>query len=470
MACLNGQIYSVGVVGSSSPGAAAGADGKPVGYHTTALANPSRHPDPYLSVVATSRNDDHGGDLRKRMQLFLDGLAAQANRHGVSIELILVEWNPPPDRPGLREALRWPPASPFFEGRIVVVPREVHARFDPKGGLPLFQMIAKNVGIRRARGRFVLATNIDLLFPDELFIALKGNLEPGVLYRNDRLDVSREIPAQGDLDDLLSFCRSRVLRRHRAQGTFMPAGARWVNTSPSAIAVCAQNVRWWCRDFPQIVRAQARRIGDPVLTHIPLLRRLPRSGFVERAFRRPSVKLLAGITVGWPLLAAYYLRSWSIEDLAATLRLRLRRLAAVYRVNRTFVRLHTNGCGDFTLLDRDTWFRLRAYPEWPIFSWAIDSVFLFQAEANHVLNSQLPGEQCTYHIDHGGGWTPEDQANLFQRLQDKGISMLSEEDFYRLHGEMEDARRERRLLVYNSEDWGLRDVDLAEQRVVGPVG
>ena len=29
-------------------------------------------------------------------------------------------------------------------------------------------MIAKNVGIRRARGEFVLATNIDILFSSEL--------------------------------------------------------------------------------------------------------------------------------------------------------------------------------------------------------------------------------------------------------------------------------------------------------------
>jgi hypothetical protein len=432
------------------------------------MAQRPPHPEPLLSVVATSRNDDHGGDLRKRMELFLAGLAAQANRHGVPIEVILVEWNPPSNRPGLREALRWPAPSTMFQARIVVVPPDVHTRFDPKGGLPLFQMIAKNVGIRRARGRFVLATNIDLLFPDELFEALRERLEPGVLYRSDRLDVSREIPAAGGIDELLSFCRSRVLRRHRAQGTFMPQGRRWVNTSPSAIDVCRQTVLKWCQDFPRIVRQQGRRIVEPAVARLPVLRPLVRSELAERTARRRWVKLLAGITVGWPILVAHYLGSSTSEELATTLRERLRRLGAVYRVNRTFVRLHTNGCGDFTLLDRETWFRLRAYPEWPIFSWAVDSVFLFQAEANHVVNRQLPPEQCTYHIDHGGGWTPEDQANLFRRLQEKGISMLSEEDFYRLFAEMEEARRERRLLVYNSEDWGLRDADL-EQQVVGRV-
>jgi hypothetical protein len=431
------------------------------------LANPSRPALPYLSVVATSRNDDHGGDLRKRMQLFLDGLAAQANRHGVSIELILVEWNPPLGRPGLREALRWPPPSPFFEVRIVVVPPELHARFDPKGGLPLFQMIAKNVGIRRARGRFVLATNIDLLFPDELFLALRGHLEPGVLYRNDRLDVSREIPAGGAIDELLSFCRAHVLRRHRALGTFMPAGARWVNTSPSAIDASRQNLARWARGFAGIVRGRVERFLEEAMARSPLVARLLGNRYARWAARSRLLQVVAGLSFGWLFLIVYYLRAGGESDPARTLRDLVLRTGVVYRVNRTFVRLHTNGCGDFTLLDRDTWFRLRAYPEWPIFSWAIDSLFLFQAEANHVRSRQLPGEQCTYHIDHGGGWTPEDQANLFQRLQDKGISMLSEEDFYRLYAEMEDARRERRLLVYNAEDWGLADADLLEQRVVG---
>ena len=35
--------------------------------------------------------------------------------------------------------------------------------------LPLFQMIGKNVGIRRSRAPFVLATNVDIIFSDALF-------------------------------------------------------------------------------------------------------------------------------------------------------------------------------------------------------------------------------------------------------------------------------------------------------------
>ena len=56
---------------------------------------------PYLSVVVTARNDDHGGNLLGRMQAFVNGWIAQSKRHGLASELIFVEWNPPQDRPPL---------------------------------------------------------------------------------------------------------------------------------------------------------------------------------------------------------------------------------------------------------------------------------------------------------------------------------------------------------------------------------
>jgi hypothetical protein len=54
-----------------------------------------RHP--YLSIVATARNDGHGGDLLHRMQLFVENVIGQCNRHNLDAELVLVEWNPPDD-------------------------------------------------------------------------------------------------------------------------------------------------------------------------------------------------------------------------------------------------------------------------------------------------------------------------------------------------------------------------------------
>src|ERR1700722_20937716 len=122
---------------------------------------------PYLSVVVTTRNDDHGGNLLGRTQAFVNGFLSQCRRHKVPAELIIVEWNPPPDRPPLAEALQWRDSEGWCQVRIIAVPLEIHQRWRTWKALPLYQMTAKNVGIRRARGEFVLATNIDILFSDE---------------------------------------------------------------------------------------------------------------------------------------------------------------------------------------------------------------------------------------------------------------------------------------------------------------
>ena len=37
-------------------------------------------PEAFLSIVATSRNDEHGGNLLGRMQTFVDGFAEQCGR------------------------------------------------------------------------------------------------------------------------------------------------------------------------------------------------------------------------------------------------------------------------------------------------------------------------------------------------------------------------------------------------------
>jgi len=175
---------------------------------------------PYLSVVAASRNDDHGGGLLRRMQAFLDNFLGQCRRHRLDAELLLVEWNPPTDRPRLADALRWPADLRPGAVRIFEVPNEVHRRFAHADQLSLFQMIAKNVGIRRARGRFILAANIDLLFSDELMAFLAARrLKAGRMYRIDRFDVAADVPAIG-VDEQLEYCRSHLLRINRREGTF----------------------------------------------------------------------------------------------------------------------------------------------------------------------------------------------------------------------------------------------------------
>lgn len=184
---------------------------------------------PYLSLVATARNDDHGGSLLSRMQAFVNAWISQCRRHHLPSELIVVDWNPPMDQPALIEAIKWPLDTHPCEVRFIQVPSEVHQRFRHAANLPLYQMIAKNVGIRRARGRFVLATNIDIIFSDELVCHIaQQNLKPDRMYRIDRHDVLNDVPVDGTIEQQLAYCESHLIRVNAREGTFnlTPEGMR----------------------------------------------------------------------------------------------------------------------------------------------------------------------------------------------------------------------------------------------------
>jgi hypothetical protein len=199
--------------------------------------------EPYLSIVATSRNDDHGGDVLKRMRLFVTGLITQTNRRRLPAELILVEWNPPEDRPLLHNILPKPEPDDFLSIRYVVVPGEIHRAYKRSKEIALFQMIAKNVGIRRAKGEFVLCTNIDLLFSDELFELLAAsNLRSDTYYRANRCDVPDHIDATLDLSEQLAWCDKNIIRR-------LGRNTRFKNINLEMFGFANENyLRQWCFD------------------------------------------------------------------------------------------------------------------------------------------------------------------------------------------------------------------------------
>jgi hypothetical protein len=203
--------------------------------------------EPYLSVIVTSRNDDHGGTLLRRMQAFATCLLQQCRRHRLSAELIVVEWNPPPDRPPLARALRWPQGPLPCPVRFIEVPAALHQRFRHAGALPLFQMIAKNVGLRRARGRYLLATNIDLLFNDDLMAFLAGRpLRPGALYRIDRTDVGSDVPPDGPVDAQLAYCRAHHLRANTKLGAIRLTPEGEADYGPVVLAEGVTLGEGWC--------------------------------------------------------------------------------------------------------------------------------------------------------------------------------------------------------------------------------
>jgi hypothetical protein len=405
--------------------------------------------EPYLSVVATTRNDNHGGDLTKRTQTFIDGLAVQATRHRVPVELVLVEWNPPPDRRSLAEEMRWPESTPFYRARIITVPANVHATLDPEFRLPLYQMIGKNIGIRRARAPFILATNIDLLFSDDLFQQFSQGLRPDRLYRADRCDVEASIPADASIDDALAQAKNHTIRIFKADGIYVNQKGVWVNSTPTTYLRILNAIRSGRNEATEIVQ---RRIQATGLCREPTARRLALGAL-------PLAPVLVLLRRARTRLLGRRARPSRLDDIAKQRFGEIQRAVTHWR---KFARLHTNACGDFTLLSRDNWFRFCGYPEWVMYSWNIDSILLLQVDASRIATHKFSASACTYHIEHGGGWTPEREAALFDGLRARGVRYLSFEDLCNISAELDQVRKHRGLKIFNDKNWGLAELDLPE--------
>jgi hypothetical protein len=177
---------------------------------------------PYISFVVASRNDNYGGNQVRRMQIFINALLSSWKKHDLDAELLIVEWNPPLDRPRLKDVLEWPKDLKLGCVRMIDVPSEFHYRFPNSEKMPIFEHIAKNVGVRRARGKYVLVTDPDVLYSDELigFLSSKS-LSPDAFYRVDRYDTDPDVPVNGNLKDQLAFCVNHVRRVDLLGATIM---------------------------------------------------------------------------------------------------------------------------------------------------------------------------------------------------------------------------------------------------------
>lgn len=298
---------------------------------------------PLLSFVVTSRNDGQENETVRRMQCFVSNLLEQCRRFKLKAELVIVEWNPPPDKRRLAEVLRWPDAGEACLVRIIEVPSTLHQRFENADRLPLFQMIAKNAGIRRSRGRFVLATNIDILFSNEMIAYFaSGKLKPGRMYRVDRRDVDAAVINRVLLDERLHYCDQHVLRVLRREGP-----------------------------------------------------------------------------------------------------------------------LHTNACGDFTLMAKEHWTALRAYPEFPLRAMKLDGLLCYAAHYGGAREKVLKSPLKIYHMDH-----PVRGDGALAAIGEKdaakngsGVPQVSREQY---HDWISRIQANRKPLFFNHERWGLCDEVLSE--------
>ena len=293
---------------------------------------------PYVSVVIVGRNDGYGEDFLTRINTFVRSLDHQVREHADLFELLVVEWNPLPDHASLVEVLADTTNLPVT---VLTVPSELHDSLASTS--PVLEFHGKNVGIRRARGEFVLVTNPDILFTQELIDEIaKKNLRLDTVYRTDRYDFN--IAGITDIDD------------------------------PDLIDFAVQNT------FVVHAMSGMHSVSLPVPENQRNLSLLPRSN----------------VSVG----------VW-----------------------------HTNGCGDFMLASRESFFTVRGLYETVQHRWHVDSISLMRFQAAQVRQHVFVSPLCVFHQHHDR--KPQDVS--FANLDVIGLGQQS-----------------------GHTDWGFRDVELLE--------
>lgn len=342
---------------------------------------PDSNKPPYLSIVTVSRNDNHGGDMHKRMRIFVKGLIYQCNKFKLPCELVMVEWNPITSEKLLKDILPQVAQDDYLTIRYIIVPNDLHSKLAFSQQIPLFQMIGKNVGIRRAKGEFVLCTNVDLLFSDELFERLsKRDLKNGEFYRANRCDVPNTLDENQSVEEQILFCKDNIKKR-LGKNAFYP---NFADTT----------------------------------------------GFMFRyPFFLPALKFLA-----------------KVKSIYAT------------TLNDKLNELDLDACGDFTLMSKRDWIDIQGYPELEIYSIHIDSMGILAAAAIGLKQVIFAGEECTYHMEHTGGWefgNPIEKIYFYTKkpmldwwtVREAGLHIIQNKLKFNL----------------NKEDWGFNNQNLDEK-------
>lgn len=168
--------------------------------------------DTYLTVVVQCRNDDYGGGMLTRLNRMLSTATFLLHAFRIPSEILIVEWNPPLGALPIHMEVQRSPCTEAVPIRVVRVPTSVHMSMPHHKAHPIFEHTAENVAFRRARGKFVLKTNIDnILSPDTVAFFASGHLREDVIYRATYLeyDVTRPETEGMDATQLLTWLFSR---------------------------------------------------------------------------------------------------------------------------------------------------------------------------------------------------------------------------------------------------------------------
>jgi hypothetical protein len=366
-------------------------------------------PLPYLSFAFVNRNDGYGGDLEQRIAKFIEYYAWYAQRWPGLFEFVICDWNPPADRPRLREAFRWQDLGDVLH---VEVPAEVHQRVSGPQGRKMQDYIGRNVAIRRGRGRVALVLNLDLFVSVSILqLVARRALSEQHFYRADRCDFDFEPCrhlAAAAFEATAADAVFAVHRRHRSHEQHI-----------SVPATRAELIRLGSGLEP----------GDRVDEELGLIA----CQAAERLRARDS----------------RLSRWWRAHPWSRPVLHRWHGAFVADDYHRSFF-LHTNASGDFILAPRRAFDEIRGMCESTSFYMHLDSYAIVQLFAAGYAQVIFAQPHRVYHADHDRSA----RAGVMEGMtwpQHEGVlsAILRGEQSHRMNGE----------------NWGLADAALPQWRL-----
>jgi hypothetical protein len=388
-----------------------------------------------FSFIVTTRNDNHGGNMYLKNQFFVNRWAYNVKKLDINCELIIVDWN---SKKNLRNKIIIPKLNANQSIRIIEVPNRIHKKFKNYKKLNMFQMIAKNVGARRALGKYLILTNIDIIFSNSLLEFLKNKkLNENFIYRVDRYDINfNKFDNFKITEQSLDSNVTHINKKYYTYDVVKNIKYWTYNSFSGAIINLLKNffeiVKYLTMLFYHIA-INLLKICYFTLFKINSLTKFKLLKLKNKYFLNIFKKINYIIEINYLKLITGYLK------LLLTLIIS--------------PKLHTNACGDFQLISKKTFINLSGYYEYDGYSFHIDSILMWKAYFMGYKFEDLKFKM--FHINHTEGYTNSNE--LFKNLKKKDINYISNNKLIRIINNLK-----KNMNYLNNAKFGLVDYKLNE--------
>lgn len=200
-----------------------------------------------ISAIICGRNDNYGGFLKERATYSINSILDQVD------EVIYVDWNGD-DKP-LTDVIQIKDRTKL---KVIIVPPEKCKKLmgveNYNKGQKMCEVLARNIGIRRASGDIIIDTNIDILFPkryliEHLISKMKEN-EMITLAKHDVELKSLDEQFKGNLDvELLPVIYGLNSIKSRLMSPFISINKNIIEKYPNDKHHTLSSIICACGDF-----------------------------------------------------------------------------------------------------------------------------------------------------------------------------------------------------------------------------